>query len=162
MVFNKEFHFFSHMPLRSVYIDPNFVPLQMLIEVLQASDKTLAISLRGPDQPLSTQQRSHPPKDVEPITMLTGSRDSQPFPLLAPSHTQTRMQRESCFILKYNGLVRLQGSEFFLRPYGIAQHPPSALAFEHFHHMGRRVFRRHRHIHVYMIRSYCTFKDINV
>jgi hypothetical protein len=127
MILNKEFHFFSHMPLRSVYIEPNFIPLQMLIEVLEASDKPLSIPLRKPDQPLSTQQRSHPPKDIEPIMMLTGSRDSEPFPLLAPSDTQTRMQRKSCFIFKYNGLVRLQGSEFFLRPCGIARHPQIGL-----------------------------------
>jgi len=126
MSMDKEIHFFSLMPFGSINIKPNRVAFQSAIKVFQRIHKSLAIALRQSQQALSAQQGSHPTKKIKPLAMLTGRRDTKPLPFLRPSKPQTRMQRETRFILKNNRFLGLQRLKFFLTPCEIAWLPRPA------------------------------------
>ena len=111
------------MPFGSIDIKPNRVTLESLIKLLQTIHEPLAIALGQSQQALSAQQRSHPTKEIKPLAMLTGCRDTKPLPFLRPSEPQTRMQRETRFVLKNNRFLRPQGPKFFLTPCEISWLP---------------------------------------
>lgn len=122
---DKDFHLLPSMSPGSIHIKPNLEAPQMPIKMLQTFHKVPLIPSRGPDQSLSTQQGSHPAKDIEPFLVLTGGGDTQSLPLLRPTDPQARVQREPRFILKHNRLINSQGAKFFLTPCGIVPHPPT-------------------------------------
>jgi len=101
------------MPSGSIDIQPDRITLKPLIEMFQATQESFSISLRQPQEASSTQQRGHPTEDIEPFAMLAGGRDTKPFPSLGPTDPQTRMGRETGFVLKDEGLRGSEGSKFF-------------------------------------------------
>ena len=120
MCLKKEFHLFSSMPAGSIDIQPDRIPFEPLIEMLEAAQESFSIPLRQPHEALSTQERGHPAEDIEPLAMLAGGRDAKPFPSLGPTDSQTRMGRETGFVLKDEGLRGSQGPQFFLTICGTA------------------------------------------
>jgi hypothetical protein len=123
MLPKKEIYFLPSMPSRPVHIQPQRIPPQSSIQLFQTIQKPFPVPLRLPQYPFPPQQGSHPPKNIQPLTMLTRGRNPQPFAPLGPTPTQTRMQRKSRLILKYDRLLRSQRTEFFLRPAEISWHP---------------------------------------
>ena len=114
MRLNKKFYLFSSMPSGSIDIQPDRIPWEPLIEMLQATEESFSISLRQPHKALSTQQRSYPAEDIEPLAVLAGGRDPKPFSSLCPTDPQTRMQGETGLVLKDDRLSGSQGPQFFL------------------------------------------------
>lgn len=119
MGFDKGVHLFPPMPLGSVDIEPNGIPLQSPIEMSETLQESFSVSLRQSHHPPSTQQRRHPPENVEPLAVLAGRGNAKPLSFLRPAYPQTRMQGEAGFVLKNNGLIRSQTPEFFLTLSGI-------------------------------------------
>ena len=127
MGLNKDVDFLTTMPSGSIDIQPNRVTFELPIQSSQTTDKPLSVPLRTSYQPLPTQQRSYPAKDIQSGTMLTGGWDIKPFAPFGPPYPQTRMQSETRLILKDDGLLRPQILKFFLRPSEIAWPPWCAL-----------------------------------
>ena len=123
----KQINFLPLMPSRPVYIKPDGMPSESAIKILQTGNKSLSISPRSSDHPPPTRQGSYPSKQIQPFTMLTRGRNTQPLPSFCPSHTQTRIKRKPRFVLKDYGLLWTQELEFFLRPDEIAWPPHSSL-----------------------------------
>jgi hypothetical protein len=122
MLPKKKIHFLPSMPTCPVHIQPQRIPLQSSIQLLQTIQKPFPVPLRLPQNPFPPQQRSNPPKNIQPLTMLTRGRNPQLLSPLGPTPTQARMQRESGLILKNHRLLRPQRAEFFLRPAEISWH----------------------------------------
>jgi hypothetical protein len=127
MGLDKDVYFLPTMPSGSIDIQPNRVTFELSIQSSQTTDKPLSVPLRMPHQPLPTQQRSHPAKDIQSGTMLTGGWNAKPFTPFGPPYPQTRMQGETRLILKDDRLLKLQRLKFFLRPCEIAWPPWCAL-----------------------------------
>jgi len=123
MLPKKKIHFLPSMPTCPVHIQPQRIPPQSSIQLLQTIQKPFPVPLRLPQNPFPPQQRSNPPKNIQPLTMLTRGRNPQPLSPLGPTPTQARMQRKSRLILKNRRLLRPQRTEFFLRPAEISWHP---------------------------------------
>lgn len=123
MLPKKKIHLRPSVPSRSVHIQPQRIPPQPSIQLFQTIQKPFPIPLRLSQYPFSPQQGSNPPKNIQPLTMLTRGRNPQPFPPLGPTPTQARMQRKSRLILKYDRLLRPQRAEFFLRLAETSWHP---------------------------------------
>lgn len=113
--FDKDSDFLSRVPLGSVHIQPDRIPLEAPTETPQ---EPFSVSSRQPHQAPWTQQRGHPAQHIEPLAMLTGGGNPKPLALLGPPHSQTGMQGETGFVLKNNGLLRTQRPELFLTPCG--------------------------------------------
>ena len=120
MCLDKNVHLFSSMPPGPINIQPNRIPSEPPIEMSQTTHKSLSVSLWPSDQTLSTQQRSHPPEHIQPLTVLACRRNPKPLSSLSPSHSQTRMQRETRLVLKNDRLSGVQRPKFFLTPCEIA------------------------------------------
>ena len=116
------------MPTGPIDVQPNSVFFQPPVHVAQNVEKSLAITTVCLDHPITTEQRIHPPRDVQANTMLARCWDLQPFPFLRPSTTQSRMHCKTRFILKHDGFSGLKGLQFFLKPSGISVLRGSLLA----------------------------------
>src|SRR5512132_222969 len=88
----------------------------MAMQMLQYLQKAFGVSLLSSNFSLVAQHRSNPAGNIEPLSMLTGGRDPQAPPSLRPAKAQSGMQRKARLVLKDHGLIRLQGTEFFLSP----------------------------------------------
>jgi hypothetical protein len=75
----KQINFLPLMPSGSVHIEPDRIPLKSTIKILRASNKSPSISSRPSDHPSMTQQRSHPSKQIQSLTMLARGRNEQPL-----------------------------------------------------------------------------------
>lgn len=104
----------AHMPAGSVHVEPDRIAPEPLAHLLQAIEKSRSIPTRGSHQPRSPQQGCDPPEYVQPMAMLAGGRDSKSLAPFPPSPTETWMQAEARFVLKYYGLSRPQFPKFFL------------------------------------------------
>ena len=123
MLPKKNIHFLPSMPSCPIHIQPQRIPPQSSIQMPQTIQKTFPVPLRLSQYPFSPQQGGNPPKYIQPFTVLTRGRNPQPLSPLGPTPTQTRMQRKSRLILKYDRLLRPQRAEFFLRPAETSWHP---------------------------------------
>lgn len=123
MLLKKKIHFLPSMPSRPVHIQPQRIPPQSLIQMPQTIQKTFPVPLWLPQYPFSPQQWGNPPKNIQSLTMLTRGGNPQPFPPLGPTPTQTRMQRKSSLVFKYDRLLSPQRPEFFLKPAETSWHP---------------------------------------
>lgn len=104
------------MPASTIYIKPDCTSLQSLIKMAQDFKKPISIPSFRLDDSISTQQGSHPSRNVKTLPMLTGRRNPQPFSLFGPSTPQPRVQSKPRFILKDHCLRGSQGIKFFLMP----------------------------------------------
>jgi len=111
---NKQIDFLSLVPSGSIHVEINRVPPKALVKMLQTFNEPFPVALRRPDHPSSPQQRSHPSKQIEPLAMLTGGRNTQSPSDLCPTKPEAGMQRKASFIFKDYGLPRPKRSEFFL------------------------------------------------
>jgi hypothetical protein len=119
----KLLHRFSLMPFGPIDIQPDRISPQTPVEVLQNSQKTLAVcSYRG-DHAAPSQQRSHSAGKVQTGTMATGRGNPQPFPSLGPASTQPWVQGETALVLKNYCFTPTQALQFFLALVGIAGRP---------------------------------------
>lgn len=116
----KEVNLFSLMPSGPIHIQPDGEASQVATEMFQASNKSFPVSTRRPDHSPSAQKRSDPSKQVQSLAMLTRRRNPQASSPLCPPYPQTRVQGKACFVLKDDGFLRAQISEFFLTPDGSA------------------------------------------
>gem|GEM_PF-1009559 len=117
---DKELNFLSPMPSGSIHIEPNRITTKSLIEVLQTLKEPFPIALRPSYHSPSSEQWSHPAKQIQPLPMLTRRWNTQTPSHLRPPNPEPRMQRKTRFILKDARLPRSQGVQFFLRPGKIA------------------------------------------
>ena len=69
--------------------------------------------LLGSNLSLATQHGSHPAGNIEPLSVLTDGRNPQALLALRPAKAQSGMQRKARLVPKHDGLIRLQGEEFF-------------------------------------------------
>jgi hypothetical protein len=112
----KEINLFPFMPSGPVYIEPDRIASQVTAYMFQARKKSFPISVRPSDHPPSAQQRSDPSKEIQPLAMLARRRNPKPSSPLCPSYPQARVERKPRFVLKDDGFLRAQSSEFFLTP----------------------------------------------
>ena len=112
----KKINLLPLMPSGSVYIQPDRRAAQLATKMLQASNKSFSVSVRPSDHTPSARKRSNPSKQIQPLAMLARRRNTQPSSPSCPSYPQTRVQRKSRFVLKDDGFLRAQTSEFFLTP----------------------------------------------
>lgn len=110
----KEINLFPLMPSCSVHIEPDRKASELATQMLQASKKPFSVSVGPSDHSPSAQQRSDPSKQIQPLAMLARRRNPQPSSPLCPSYPQTRVERKPRFVLKDDGFLRAQSSEFFL------------------------------------------------
>ena len=125
MFYKKNFNVLAFMPSGSVNIEPDSIFRQSSVQMPQALDKTLPVTLGRFYHSSFTFQRSNPPENIKPGMMSTGSWNPQPFSFLRPAYSQPGMQGKTCFILKHNGLIGFQFPEFFLMPSEISSHHDS-------------------------------------
>ena len=123
MSFEESPDFFSLVPTGSIDIQPNRVTSELAIEMSQTLQKSLPIAFGNTDHPLTSQQGSYPAKYIQPFAVLTGRGDSQSLSSFSPTSTCTGMQTKSRFILKNQRFPRPQTIEFFLKLFGISEHP---------------------------------------
>ena len=111
---HKEIDLLPFMPSGPVYIQPDRKASQVATHMLQAGKKSFPVATGRPDHSPSAQKGSNPPKEIQSLAMLAGCRHPQSCSFLRPSYAQTRVERKSRFILKDNGFIRTERSEFFL------------------------------------------------
>jgi hypothetical protein len=111
---NKQIDFFPLVPSGSVNVEINRVAPKALVKMPQTFNESFPVALRTSDHPSPSQQRSHPSKQIEPLAMLTGGRNTQSLSDLRPTKPKAGMQSKAGFILKDYGLPRSKRSQFFL------------------------------------------------
>ncbi len=111
---NKQIDFLSLVLSGSVHVEINRVTPKASVKVLQRFNESFPVALRRPEHPSSPQQRSHPSKQIQPLAMLTGGRNTQSLSDLRPTKPKAGMQSKAGFILKDYGLLRSKRSQFFL------------------------------------------------
>jgi hypothetical protein len=97
------------MPAGAIHIEPDSVPMQPAIELREGAKEPLSIAPRRLEHPIPTQQGGHPPRDIQPLAMLTGGRNPQAPPPSSPPPTHPRVQGEPRLVLEDHGLSRAQG-----------------------------------------------------
>jgi hypothetical protein len=120
MRFKKLINRFTLVPAGTIDIQPNSVSFQPPVKVAQNVEKSLSITPLCLDHTIASKQRIDPAGDIQADTMLACRGNLQTFSFLRPPSAQSRMHRKSRFILKYDGLVWLEGLKFFLTPAGIS------------------------------------------
>src|SRR3990172_8939835 len=95
----KLFHGRALMPTRTVHLEPDRITPRPPVEVSQDLQKSFPISSRRRDHAAPPQQRSHPPRKIQPRVMATGGGNSQPLPAFGPTPAQSRMQGETGLVL---------------------------------------------------------------
>jgi hypothetical protein len=119
----KKPNFFSFMPFCSIHIEIDDMTAKLFQHMLQHSQKSLLITLGSAYQAFSPQQRCHPPRQIEPLAMLTSGRNFESLTFLSPASSQTWMQAKASLILKNNGFVVFKVEQFFLTPGENDGHP---------------------------------------
>jgi hypothetical protein len=117
---NETLNRFSLMPLSPVHIELNRIPAKSLVQVAQTLQESLPVTVGVAHHAPSSKQRSHPPKHIQPLSMLARCGNTQPLPNLPPTKSESWMKGKPCFILKDNRLPRLQALKFFLKSGEIA------------------------------------------
>lgn len=107
-------NFFPFVPLGAINIQPDRIVPKPAIQLAEASKEAFSVALGTPQHPHPTQQGGNPAKNIQPVMMLTGSRNPQPSANLTPSSAQTRMQCKTGLIFKDNGFFSPQSPQFFL------------------------------------------------
>jgi hypothetical protein len=117
----KPIYFLARMPSGAVHIGPDGISAKTAIKILQTDAKSLAVSPKSSDHSLPTRQRNHASEQIQPLPMEARGRNLQPPSSFRSSHSQSRMQHKSCFVLKHDRFLRSQPPQFILRPAGVAQ-----------------------------------------
>jgi hypothetical protein len=112
----------TSMPTCSINIKPDGVTAKPAIEVLQHLEETLSVAAFRLDYPGTTQKRSNPTGNIQPLLMLAGCRNLQPLSDERPPSAQPRMAGKTAFVLENNGFFRTQRFEFFLGSWRISSH----------------------------------------
>jgi len=119
------------MPTGAIDVQPQPIPSEPPAQVPEHQHEALPVPFGGSHEPVPSQQRRHPSREIEPLMMLAGRGNPQPRAPKGPPSPKARMQGKARFILKDDGLARSQGLEFFLTDAGTAWHRPSAPAGTH-------------------------------
>ena len=116
MLAKKKSDFFSLMPFSPINKEVDDITSKSFQHMLQNLYKSLLVTSGSAYQPFTPQQGSHPARQVQPLTVLAGSRNLESFTFLSPTSSQPRMQAKASLILKNDGLILLQATQFFLTP----------------------------------------------
>ena len=81
----KLFYRVSSTPASPVHIEPDRIPSQSAVKVLQDSEKSLTVSAGDLNHAGSPQQRGHPAGKVQTLTLLSGSGNSQTLAPFGPT-----------------------------------------------------------------------------
>lgn len=120
MRLKKNLDLLAPVPSSSVNIKPDRIAFQGAIKMSQAIQKAFSVTFWRFNQATFPQKRRNPAKNIEPHTMVAGSRDTHPSSLLCPYSAKAGMQSKSSFIFKYNCLMWLKRLKFFLKLSGIS------------------------------------------
>ena len=112
----ENLHLFPQMPSCLVNIQPYGIRPQLAVKVSETIQKSFSVTMGRFNQTNSPQNRSHPSKNIEPLTVLAIGGNTQPHTTFGPSSTQPGMQGKPRFIFKNNSLPRLKILKFFLMP----------------------------------------------
>ncbi len=116
MALQKKLDLFSFMPFSPIRIEIDDITMELFQHMLRHMQKSLLITSGRAYQPFSPQQGRHPARQIEPLAMLAGSRNSEPLTFLSPASPQTGMQAKAGLILKNNGFIIFKVEQFFLTP----------------------------------------------
>ena len=134
MTYEILLNLFSLMPRCFICINPNFETVEPMPYVFQNFQEGLTIPSGGSNESPSPQERSHPARKIQTLSMLARRRNSKGLTTFCPSPAQSRMQAKTCLILKDNRLLWLKGSEFFLTTDESAWHPQNGPEHTHSWH----------------------------
>jgi len=104
------------MPAGPVHIEPDRVARQSAMEMPEGLQEPGSIAAGRFHHAVATQEGGHPPREIEPLPMLTGGGDPQALPPFRPAPAHAGVQGEPGLILEDDGLLRVQLREFFLAP----------------------------------------------
>ena len=76
------------MPTGAIDVQPHPIPSEPPVQVPQHQYEALPVPLGGPHQPVPSQQRRHPSREVEPLVMLAGRGNPQPLAPESPPPPQ--------------------------------------------------------------------------
>lgn len=127
----KKPDFFSFMPFSSIYIEIDYITAELFQHMPQHLYKSLMVTFGSAYQAFPPQQGCYPAGQIEPLAMLAGGRDFEPFTFLSPTPSQTGMQAKAGLILKNNGLIFFKVAQFFLTPGENSGHPWNELEDKH-------------------------------
>jgi len=116
MFVEKVFYRFSLVPTCPIDIKPDGIALQPSIEMAQHLEESFPITFARLNHTVATQQRGHPPRNVQPQPVLTGGDNAQTLPPFSPTSTQPRMQAKTRLVLEHHRLSSSQRFKFFLKP----------------------------------------------
>ena len=108
------------MPAGAIHVEPDGEPVQPAVEMREDAEEPLPISPLRLEHPVPTQQGGHPPREIQPLPMLTGGWDAKPLAASGPPPPQARVQGKPGLVLEDHRLSRAQGRQFFLTPAGTA------------------------------------------
>lgn len=111
---DKELHLHSFMPVGSVNIEMDGIASERTKHMPEDEQESLAVATGGAYETLPAQQWRHPPGQIEPFSVLTGSGHFEAFTSFGPPSSKTRMETETRFILKDNRFISFELGEFFL------------------------------------------------
>ncbi len=107
-------HRVALVPAGAIDVEPNRVAAQPPVELAERLEKPGPVAVRKAEDPAATEERRHPPPEVEPGAVLARGRDAKPLAGLAPPAPQTGVEGEAGLILEGDGVVRAECLEFFL------------------------------------------------
>jgi len=119
------------MPPRAIDIKPDRIAAKTPVKMPQSFHEAFPVSSFRTDDPVTPQERSHPTREIKPLSMLAGRGDAKRMSSLGPSPSQSRMEGEPRLILKDHRFPRPQILKFFLTPGEIASLLPPGLEDRH-------------------------------
>jgi len=123
MTLKKEHDLLTLVPIGSIHIEVDGVASECPDHMLQNLQESLPVSPGCTYESLSAQKWSHPSRQIEPLPMLAGGRNSEAFASLGPASSEAGMEAETSLILKHERFIGFELGEFFLTPDEIGLHP---------------------------------------
>jgi len=112
----KEPDLITFMPFGSIHVKMDNVTPQCFQHMPEHCQESLTVTSGGADEAFLAQKRGYPAGQIEPAAMLTGSRHFEPLTSFGPATSQARMQAKAGLVLKNDGLIVFQLTQFFLTP----------------------------------------------
>jgi len=116
MFHHKRLYPYTFMPSRVVHPKIDDLSFEAINNLPQNLDKPISIAADPLHDSMRSLDKINPPKDIQPLLMLTPGIDKRSAPPLRPYSSQLRMQRKPCLILKKNHPINLtfqSRQEFF-------------------------------------------------
>lgn len=110
----KESHLLTFVPFCAIHIEVDGITSERSEHMLQNLQESLPVPLVGTYESFSPQHRGHPSREVEPLAVLAGGRNSETLTLLGPTPAEAGMKAEAGLILKDDCFVDFELAEFFL------------------------------------------------